>query len=104
MKLTARQYDRLLTQHTKFTDNTRAMARAVLVDGKSPTEVGELHKVTRQAAHRAAQKVYRAYLDAVDCPDGWQVLEVRLPAKLARQIKALEREQLALFERQATPG
>ncbi len=104
MRLTARQLDRLLMQPSRFSENTRAMARAILVDGKSPTVVGALHKVSRQAAHRAARKVYRAYLDAVDCPDGWKVVEVRLPAKLARQIQELEREQLALFQRHVSSG
>ena len=79
-------------QPLKFSENTRAMARALLGDGRNPTAVGAQHKVSRQAAHRAARKLYRAYLDAVECPAGWQVIEVRLPEKLARQIKDLERQ------------
>lgn len=104
MRLTVRQLEQLLARPTKFSENTCAMARAILVDGKGPMEVGELHQVSRQAAHRAASKVYRAYLDAMDCPDGWQIVEVRLPEKLANQIKELEREQLALFAHQTNPA
>lgn len=70
MKLTARQLERLLTKQTRYSENTRAMERVVLVDGKSRSAVGARQKVSRQSAPCAATQVYRAYLDAVDWPEG----------------------------------
>lgn len=57
-------------QPLTFSENTRARASASLVDGRGPTPVGAPHKVSRQAAHRAVRKRYRAYWDAVECPAG----------------------------------
>ena len=102
MKLTTRQFEAVLENTTKFTQRTRDMARAVLVDRASPATVADDFGVSRQAVHKAANRVYKAYLAQVECPEGWQVMEVRLPPELAKQVKELEREQLAMYTAQQT--
>jgi hypothetical protein len=47
------------------------MSYEILVNQKSSEEVGRKFGVTRQAAHKAALRVWRSYLESIDCPEGW---------------------------------
>lgn len=103
MKLTLKQFNALVARKPGMQERARDMARAILVDGESASEVGRLHDVSRQAAHRAAMKVARLFYEEMECPDGWEVVQLKLPPALAEQVRALEREQLERYEATREP-
>ncbi len=98
MKLTLKQFDELVARKPGMQERARDMACAILVDGESASEVGRLYNVSRQAAHRAALKVTRLFYEEMECPDGWQIVQLKLPPELVEQVRALEREQLERYQ------
>ena len=63
-----------------------SVARAVLVDGRGPTEVAKEYDVTKQYVDKCAKRV-RLLLE--NLPDGWERVEEWFPPDLARTVRAM---------------
>lgn len=67
---------------TELWADAQNMARAVLVDQRTLSEVAEEHAVTKQRVHLAVESVRKEYARKnEDC--GWMNIEVQLPHVLA---------------------
>lgn len=81
-RLTPDDFDRLAAM-TKLGDRARAMARAVLVDGRPQADVATEYGMTKQRVNLAVGAVKRAYGKAAAPGTGWVSLELELPESLA---------------------
>jgi hypothetical protein len=76
---------------TRLTERSRAMARAILVDGRTPAEVGSEYGVSRQRAADAARRVVDAADRNREIPADWQRVTVRVHPGLVKVVRYLER-------------
>ena len=90
------EFDRL-SGRTRLRDRGLAMARAVLVDGRSQSEVAAEHGVHRQSVHQACRAVMqqRRYENNRKKPKSWVSVTVVVPHALARKIRQLARAAMA---------
>ena len=96
MKLTTKKFNETI-KTMNLRDRTRSMAYEILVKGRSSESVGNDFDVSRQAAHKAACRVWREFLKNMDCPPGWTYVELFLPPKLAEEVKKMQQEALMKY-------
>lgn len=87
-RLASQDFDRLALR-TRLGDRARAMARAVLVDGRAQAEVAAENGVTKQRVNIAVAAIERAYLEAAAPGTGWINVELKLPEALALELANL---------------
>ena len=124
-RLTPTDFRATVDQLARFGDRPTALARAVLVDGMSPALVGRQYGVTREAARRAASRVYHAWRErqggelaaaiksaeamieqamrAQGLPDDWVPSVTTLPAQFAAVVRDVERHQLRKLQGEPPP-
>jgi hypothetical protein len=76
-RLTLEEFDRLVSS-TRMQEATRAMARAVLVDGRSQAEVANELGMTRQRVNLAVAAIERVYAATAGAGDGNVMVRVSL--------------------------
>lgn len=97
MRLTAKEFGKAMRNRTNLSDRVINMARAILVDGMPCTAVGKKYGVSRQSAHRAAQRIFLVHTYVMGCPKGWQIVQLKLPTALVRIVRQLEQEAVAHY-------
>lgn len=85
--LTPAEFRAAVRNFTKLSDKAKAVARGVLVDGKTFEEVTTEHEVSRSLAHQWVAKVFGAHV-----PDGWVAQVIVRPQKEMDKIIAHEEE------------
>lgn len=93
-QFTAEQFDRIALKASGRSVKSHNVARAVLVDGKSPTEAAAQYEMSKQNVSRVLREFLRI---AADAPEGWVLINEYVPADLAEEVKArvaLELEKL----------
>lgn len=79
-------------ERSQSNDAHRAIARSVLVDGRSQKAVGTEYQLTAGAVSQIIGKVWRAHLLITQgLPDGWREVTVALPEREATLVEALAR-------------
>ncbi|PKD40498.1 transcriptional regulator [Methylomonas sp. Kb3] len=68
-------------------DQTKEIARGVLVDGKSQAEYVKALDLTRGAVSQAVKRVWEAHLAKAEVPEGYERVTVILPKFQALQVK-----------------
>jgi hypothetical protein len=86
---------------TRLTERSKAMARAILVDGRTPGDVGSEYGVSRQRAADAARRVVDAADRNREIPPDWQRVTVRVHPGLVKVVRYLER--MARFRAEIGP-
>src|SRR5205823_3701883 len=89
-RLTPQDIDRL-ADSTRLKDRTRELAREVLVDGGTPSEVATRHAMTKQRIGLAVAVIEKAYFADREGGLGWVSLEMELPEAVALQLDELAR-------------
>lgn len=87
-RLTPQDFDRL-ADSTRLQDRTRQLAREVLVDGDTPSEVAARHALTKQRIGLAVAVIEKAYFADREGGLGWVSLEMELPETVALQLDDL---------------
>jgi len=87
-RLTPQDFDRL-ADSTRLQDRTRQLAREVLVDGDTASEVGARHALTKQRIGLAVAVIEKAYFADREGGLGWVSLEMELPEAIALQLDEL---------------
>jgi len=88
-RMTAEAFEALRPHIGRLALDTVQLAREVLVDGVSQSDVARKFNVSRQRVHGAVVRVMAA---ANDVPKGWEKVELWLPPELAAQARAMEVE------------
>lgn len=86
-KMTATFFDELRPRLGRLTDETIDIAREVLVEGKSQSDVARNHGLSRQRVSSMVKSVISA---ANEVPRDWQRVEVWLPPNLADKVRQME--------------
>ncbi len=84
--MTPSRFDRLAAR-TRLSDDGRAVARAVLVDGRRAADVAREHGISRAAVHYKCRSVLRAR--AGHYPADWITVVVTVPPSVARQVRRI---------------
>jgi hypothetical protein len=87
-RLTLQDFDRL-ADSTRLQDRTRQLAREVLVDGDTPSEVAARHALTKQRIGLAVAVIEKAYFADREGGLGWVSLEMEMPETIALQLDDL---------------
>ena len=95
-KMTPEEFDALRPRL-----DTVALAREVLVDGRSQVDVAKGHGITKQ---RVSGMVARVIAAAHDVPATWQRVEVWVPPELVDQVRQLEAQARAALQERNTGG
>ncbi|MFL0419578.1 TrfB-related DNA-binding protein [Sphingomonas sp. 179-I 2A4 NHS] len=90
--MTPEEFDAVQSRLGRMTLDTLRIAREVLVDGKSQTEVAAAYKLSRQRVSLAVQRVLK---EAQQVPANWQLLEIWLPPELIARVREMEAEARA---------
>lgn len=115
-RLSPSDFNVAIEQLQRIGERPAELAKAVLVDGLSPANAGRLYGVSRQAAQRAANKVYSAWvaesggrveaavrtaesllaeaMKAEGFPDNWVPTVAPLPKNIAAVVHDVERRQV----------
>lgn len=96
--MTAQEFDELRPRFGRLSLNTVELAREVLVDGKSQSDVARKHGLTRQ---RVSGMVSRVLAAANKIPRGWEKVEVWLPPELAEKVRKMEADAKASASQEA---
>jgi len=83
-KMTPQEFEAARLRFGRLADDTIEMARQVLVEGQSQTDVARQYGLTRQRVNLAIKQVLTV-ID--DIPKGWVKLEVWLPPTLASKVR-----------------
>jgi uncharacterized protein YpuA (DUF1002 family) len=87
-RLTAEDFNRLASQ-TRMKEQTRQLAREVLVDGFSMSNVAARAGMTPQRVALAVGVIEKAYFADKEGSLGWVSLEMELPESIALQLDEL---------------
>lgn len=90
--MTPEEFDAVQSRLGRMTLDTLRLAREVLVDGKSQTEVAAAYNFSRQRVNLAVQRVVK---EAKQVPANWQLLEIWLPSELIARVREMEAEARA---------
>jgi hypothetical protein len=84
-RLSADDFDRIAA-HTRMEERTKQLAREVLVDGDSPSDVAARSGFTKQRIGLAVGVIEKAYFANEESGQGWVTLELELPETLGLQL------------------
>jgi hypothetical protein len=87
-RLTPEDFDRL-AEGTRLQDRTRQLAREVLVDGETPSDVAARAGMTKQRVGLAVGVIEKAYFADKGGGLGWVSMEMELPERVALQLDEL---------------
>ena len=90
--MTAQEFDELRPRLGRLSLDTVELAREVLVNGKTQSDVAREHGLTRQ---RVSGMVSRVIAAANEIPRGWEKVEVWLPPALAEEVRKMEADAKA---------
>lgn len=90
-RLTKEEFNSTIAEMRLNEKNCEA-AKAVLVDGFRLQEVAEQLNVPKQVISRAAQRIWKRFLELENLPVGWVSIRVMLPLDEAEKVLALEAE------------
>jgi len=83
-KMTPQEFEAARPHFGRLTDDTIEMARLILVEGQSQTDVARQYELTRWRVSLAVKQV----LTVVDnIPKGWVKLEIWLPPTMASKVR-----------------
>ncbi|HCY63670.1 MAG TPA: hypothetical protein DHV59_12755 [Oxalobacteraceae bacterium] len=88
VRLSPQDFSRLAEQ-TKLGEAARAMARAVLVDGRTQTEVASDYGMTKQRVGLAVGAIHRVYEQSDGKSMAWVSVALDLPDFLSHQLADL---------------
>ncbi len=91
MKLTKDKFDRTI-ENIVINDRSKKMAYEILVNGKSSELVGNSLSVSRQTAYKSATRVWKKYLESINCPEGWTTIELIIPPEFKNKFKKIQQE------------
>ena len=91
-KMTAAAFDDLRPRLGRLTEETIDIAREVLVEGKSQSDVARERGLSRPRVSSMVKSVVSA---ANEIPREWQRVEVWLPPDLAEQVRQMEADAKA---------
>lgn len=83
-KMTPQEFEAARPRFGRLTEDTIEMARLVLVEGQSQTEVARQNELTRQRVSLAVKQVLTA---VEEIPKGWVKLEIWLPPAMASKVR-----------------
>lgn len=87
-RLSRDEFDRLAAL-TRLPENSRAMAAAVLVDGRVQVDVAAEWGVQKQVVSRIIATINRVYMASTTASDGVVRLSLELPESLALELGTL---------------
>lgn len=90
-EMTPEEFDTQSAKFARMSPQVIATVRAVLVEGKGPTEVAKQFGVSKQAVQRSAARA-RALLQ--EMPVDWVFLQEWVPPELATEVRAKVAEKL----------
>lgn len=91
-KLSAHEFDEAAKRLGRLSADTLKIARLVLVEGLTQTDVATQHEMSRQRVHNMVSRVLTALEDA---PQGWVKFESWVPPALVEKIESLiEKERV----------
>lgn len=85
-QLTAQQFEEALPRLGRLSGDSVAIARQVLVEGKTQSEVARENDITRQRVYGMVTRVNAALNDI---PKGWVRFESYMPPELVKKVEAL---------------
>jgi len=97
-KLTLRQFETAVKK-TRKDARTIKMAKEVLVDGESASQVARTHAASRQLVANAVYLIYDIYLESVGAPEGWIEVKEFFPPKEAKEIQKRAKELLVDYNK-----
>ncbi len=95
-KMTAQEFEASRPHFWRLTEDTIEMARLVLVEGHSQSDVARKYELTRQRVSLAVKQVLTA---VEEIPNGWVKLEIWLPPAMASKVR-----DMAQKARQSSSG
>lgn len=87
-RLPSNEFDRL-ADTTNLLPQARDMARAVLVDGRTQTDVATQYGMSRQRVNLAVSVIQRAYINFSGIVDGDVRVSFEMPEEFALELGAL---------------
>ena len=102
--MTAQEFEASRPQFWRLTEDTIEMARLVLVEGHSQSDVARKYELTRQRVSLAVKQVLTA---VEEIPNGWVKLEIWLPPAMASKVRDMAQrpgnQVLAVADRRDAP-
>jgi hypothetical protein len=93
MKLTEDKFNKTVDKIV-ISERSKEMAYEILVRGISSEIVGNSLSVSRQTAHKSATRVWKKYLESINCPEGWTTIELIIPPEYKNKFKEIQQEIL----------
>ncbi|WP_420213413.1 TrfB-related DNA-binding protein (plasmid) [Burkholderia aenigmatica] len=87
IRLSEEQFALAIAKSPRMSEKTRAIAKALLVEGRRPTDLVETYGLTRQRLGQIASKVYTDYLAHAMYPPEWITAQVIAPADLLEDFR-----------------
>lgn len=84
-RLTSAEFDRIVGK-SRMNEQTKAMARAVLVDGRPKADVAAENGLSKQRMTLVMRSVHRAYQKTTMPANSWISMEIELPEGLAIEL------------------
>ena len=86
--LSAKEFEAAVSAFPRLSDNGKAAAKLVLVDGLDQIAVAERYELHRQQINKWVKDIYQSHLD---CPSGWKIDVITLPPDQMDEVKTMER-------------
>lgn len=90
-RLSSEEFDRILA-NTRHVDQSRAILRAVLVDGRNQTATAQAFGVTRQWVNKLLEAFKREFLEQPNAGDAVVVVALGLPESLTLELANFSEE------------
>lgn len=90
-RLTARDFDGLRPFLSRMKKRNIDAVREILVDGRTQTAIAKELGISDKAVSRLVRRVWALHVEHAATPDGWESLNVTLPADLAAVVRDMER-------------
>ena len=101
VKMTAKEFDELRPRLGRLSLDTVDLAREVLVNGKTQSNVAREYGLSRQRVNGMVSRVIAA---ANEIPLGWKRVDVWLPPDLAEEVQKMEANAKAATRRRKKGG
>ena len=88
-RLSPEEFDRIVAAKPRMLERTRDMARAVLVDGRTQSDVAIEWGMSRQRVNLAVISVERTYMETAGSGGGLVRLSLEMPESLALELGTL---------------
>lgn len=88
-RLTAAEFDAIRPHLDNLEDKNILAARRILVDGAMQKHIAAELAMTKEAVSAIVKRVWTRHVESGHRPDGWERVEMVLPADLAEVAKTL---------------